>query len=80
MVDELIAASGPTRVYLAHDEQLHSRQVVVKTLSADRGGDDWLFEKFRDESAALTRIDHPGVVGVLDAGEAPDGTPFLVLP
>src|SRR5258708_4127167 len=71
VVDELIAASDLTRVYLAHDEQLHSRPVVIKRLSAGRGEDGWLHEKFRDEAAALTRIDHPGVVGVLDASEAP---------
>src|SRR5882724_2888845 len=29
MVDELIAASELTRVYVARDEQLHSRKVVV---------------------------------------------------
>jgi hypothetical protein len=80
VIDELIAASELTRVYLAHDEQLHSRQVVIKRLSAGSGEDEWLRDKFRDEAAALTRIDHPGVVAVLDASEAPDGTPFLVLP
>src|SRR5260221_3220814 len=80
VVDELIAASDLTRVYLARDEQLHSRQVIIKRLSAERGRDSWLHGKFQDEAAALTRIDHPGVVGVLDASEAPDGTPFLVLP
>jgi hypothetical protein len=80
VIDELITASDLTRVYLAHDEQLHSRQVVIKRLSAERSRDGWLYGKFQDEAAALTRIDHPGVVGVLDASEAPDGTPFLVLP
>jgi len=53
---------------------------VIKRLSANCGEDEWLHDKFRDEAAALTRIDHAGVVGVLDAGEASDGTPFLVLP
>jgi serine/threonine protein kinase len=28
---------------------------------------------------ALARIDHPGVVGILDVGELEDGSPFLVI-
>ena len=28
---------------------------------------------------ALARIDHPGVVTVVDFGHLPDGTPFLVM-
>jgi len=31
------------------------------------------------EMQALARIDHPGVVGILDVGELADGSPFLVI-
>ena len=67
-------------VYLARDEQLHSRPVVVKILleqSSARSA--WIARKFREEREALARLDHPGVVGVLDCGEMPDGKPFLVM-
>ena len=35
--------------------------------------------RFHDESEALARIDHPGVVGALDSGTLADGRPFLVM-
>lgn len=36
-------------------------------------------QKFRAEMEALSRIDHPGIVGLLDAGETTSGKPFLVM-
>ena len=67
-------------VYLARDEQLHSRPVVVKILLEHTAAQsEWLARKFREEREALARLDHPGVVGVLDSGELPDGKPFLVM-
>jgi len=67
-------------VYLARDEQLHSRPVVVKVLLEHTAAQsEWLSRKFREEREALARLDHPGVVGVLDSGELPDGKPFLVM-
>jgi serine/threonine protein kinase len=54
--------------------------VVIKVLLEENAADDdWYHRKFAQEIEALARIDHPGVVGVLDAGESPDGPPFVVL-
>ena len=67
-------------VYLAHDEQLHSRPVVIKVLLEHAAaGDEWFSRKFREETEALARLDHPGIVNVLDAGQMPDGKPFLAM-
>jgi predicted Ser/Thr protein kinase len=66
-------------VYLARDETLASRLVVVKVLRDPPQGDDWYVRKFHQEIEALARIEHPGVVGALDAGRTPDGQPFLVM-
>jgi serine/threonine-protein kinase len=38
-----------------------------------------LTSRLRHEIEALARIDHPGVVGALDTGTLPDGSPFLVM-
>jgi eukaryotic-like serine/threonine-protein kinase len=65
--------------YLARDLQLSSRNVVVKYLRKDRADDAWSLKKFRVEMEALARIDHPGVVNVIDCGQLTDGTPFLVM-
>lgn len=39
----------------------------------------WFKKKFRQEIEALARIDHPGVVGAIDAGEMPSGKQYLVM-
>ena len=73
-----LGKGGFSMVYLAHDEKLLSKPVVVKVLLTVRI-DEWLLRKFQQEKEALARIDHPGVVAVLDEGETPENTPFLVM-
>ena len=79
VIEKEIGRGGFGAVYLARDEQLHGRPVVIKVLLEQASDSEWYTKKFRQESEALARIDHPGVVGVLDAGQMPDGKPFLVM-
>jgi eukaryotic-like serine/threonine-protein kinase len=65
--------------YLASDRQLASRKVVIKVLLERRAADAWSVKRFRSEMEALARIDHPGVVTIVDFGNLPDGRPFLVM-
>ncbi|HLJ45143.1 MAG TPA: serine/threonine-protein kinase [Bryobacteraceae bacterium] len=66
-------------VYLAHDQQLHGKPVVVKLQLETLGDDPWFERKFTEEIRALALIDHPGVVGALDSGKTSEGRPFLVM-
>ncbi|HET9533518.1 MAG TPA: AAA-like domain-containing protein [Blastocatellia bacterium] len=82
LIEKEIGRGGNGVVYLARDQQLLAKPVVVKVLRSDLLDPDqygWIQMKFRQEIEALARIDHPGVVGVLDAGETTDGRPFLVM-
>ena len=74
-----IGRGGFGIVYLARDERLHNKPVVVKFLIGETRRDEWFRKKFRDEIEALSRLDHPGIVGILDAGQTSEGTPFLVM-
>jgi len=65
-------------VYLAMDQQLLSKLVVVKIMLNAAPG-PWERRKFRNEIEALARLSHPGVVSILDKGETPDNRPFLVM-
>jgi len=67
-----IGAGGFGTVYEARDERL-GRAVAVKAIPADGRAD----ERARREARAVARLDHPGIVSVLDAGEE-DGSRFLV--
>jgi tRNA A-37 threonylcarbamoyl transferase component Bud32 len=78
-IERFIARGGMSTVYLARDEQLAGRPVIVKFLHAWARQYSWLKSKFRREMEALARIDHHAVVGVLDSGETADGLPFLVI-
>jgi serine/threonine protein kinase len=79
VIEKELGRGGIGVVYLARDEQLHSRPVVIKVLLDQTSDSEWFQRKFKGEIEALVRIDHPGVVGALDAGEMPDGKPFLVM-
>lgn len=82
LIERTLGRGGLGAVYLARDRQLINRAVVIKVLIAERGEDhynNWFQKKFKQEMEALARINHPGVVGVLDTGVMPDGKPFLVM-
>ena len=76
---EVISVGGFGTIYLAADEQLKGRRVVVKILLEKAASDEWFQRKFSQEIEALSRLNHPGVVQVYDAGALPEGTPFLVM-
>jgi serine/threonine-protein kinase len=64
-------------VYLAHDEELR-RLVAIKVLAEHLSGDSAFRERFLQESRLASRLSHPNVVQVYDAGEA-DGRPYIVM-
>jgi class 3 adenylate cyclase/tRNA A-37 threonylcarbamoyl transferase component Bud32 len=78
-IERPLGRGGMGAVYLAKDRQLLCKYVVIKVLLEGAGQDEWVRHKFHQEMEALARIDHPGVVGVLDSGESPDGKQFLVM-
>ena len=78
-VGELLGSGGFGAAYRAADISLARRAVVVKVLHQEGLRNTWAVQKFRHEIEALARLNHPGVVGIFDAGQLPDERPFLVL-
>jgi serine/threonine protein kinase len=79
-VQQELGRGGIGTVYLARDKpELMSRRVVVKVLHEDSLKNEWIVQKFRQEVESLTRLDDPGVVGIIDAGTLEDGSPYLVM-
>ncbi|MGH9961614.1 MAG: serine/threonine protein kinase, partial [Pyrinomonadaceae bacterium] len=74
-----LGSGGVGAVYLTRDLKLHDKPVLVKVLLEKSLQDDWVLQKFQQEKEALARVDHPGVVGILDTGELPDGKPYIVM-
>ncbi|HEX6188257.1 MAG TPA: serine/threonine-protein kinase [Pyrinomonadaceae bacterium] len=78
-VEKELGRGGVGAVYLARDRKLHDKAVVIKVLLEKSLQNSWVVQKFQQEKEALARVDHPGVVGILDNGELPDGKPYLVM-
>lgn len=79
LIEKELGHGGVGIVYLARDCKLHDKPVVVKILLEKSVQDQWLVQKFSQEKEALARVDHPGVVGILDSGELPNGMPYFVM-
>jgi serine/threonine-protein kinase len=78
-IERELGRGGVGVVFLARDERLHGMPVVIKFLLEDAGRNRWLIGKFSQEAEALTRINHPGVVRVIDRDLSDDGRPFFVM-
>src|SRR4051794_3659118 len=78
-IERELGRGGMSVVYLARDRQLLEKRVVIKVLLDESSIDPWIRQKFLQEMEALSRIEHPGVVGVLDTGLTPDCKQFLVM-
>jgi serine/threonine-protein kinase len=76
-IERALGHGGMAVVYLAHDEEL-DRRVAVKVLADNVSGDDNFRARFLQESKLASRLSHPNVVQVYDAGET-EGSPYIVM-
>src|SRR5215218_7552622 len=75
-LDAQIGAGGMSTVYRAFDTVLE-RQVAIKLMHREMSSDSDQLERFRREARAVAQLNHPHIVGVIDAGED-DQTPYIV--
>jgi LSD1 subclass zinc finger protein len=76
-LESMIGAGGMGVVYKARDKR-DDRYVAVKVLNPDyQWKQDEFVQRFKREIKALGRLDHPGIVRILDSGEE-GGLHFLV--
>ena len=79
LIESELGVGGIGAVYLARDMKVLGRGVVVKVLLEESFKNEYVVKKFRQEAEALSRLDHPNVVSILDYGEMEGGQPYLVL-
>jgi len=86
-VHELVGRGGMADVYRGMDARL-GRDVAIKVLKSTLSSDQTSRERFRKEAMAASKMAHPTIVRVFDAGdevddsgETPTGqtTPFIVM-
>lgn len=83
-VDELIGHGGMAKVYRGYDLTL-GREVAIKVLDPDLARDTAFRNRFRLEAQAASRMSHPSIVRVFDAGDPSTGDsssnepPYIVM-
>lgn len=77
-VKGFLGEGGTALVYLARDLE-QDRLVVVKQMKESVASSSELRTRFMLEARALSCVDHPSVVRVLDLGDPEDEAPYLVL-
>ena len=73
-----IGAGGMGEVYLAQDLAL-KREVAIKFVIAEGGGDAALARRLMHEAQAVAALDHPCICPVHDVGVDPSGRPYMVM-
>ena len=76
-LEAVLGRGGMGIVYRATDTRL-ARQVALKVLPPQYGGDETFRTRFLRESRVAASIDHPGVIPIFEAGEA-DGQLYIAM-
>ena len=72
-----LGRGGQGTVFLAEDPRL-GRRVALKVLTGARWADDDLRQRFLREAEVVSRLDHPSLCTVYEAGEE-EGVPFIAM-
>ncbi len=75
---EQLGEGGMGRVYAARHLRLSDRKVAVKVLGEEYAREPEIVARFDQEVESASRVVHPHVIEVYDAGHTEDGTHFLV--
>ena len=79
VIDQLIGRGGMGTVWLAHrSDGLLNRSIALK-LPHDEWGGSELLPRFARERAILSKLSHPNIAHLYDAGIGSDGRPYLAM-
>ena len=73
-----VGAGGMGQVWEARHERTKGR-VALKVLLPEMGRHEEVLRRFQREVEVTSALNHPNIVRVTDAGELPDGRPYLVM-
>ena len=78
LIERQLGKGGVGEVYLGRHQRT-GRPCAIKFLSAEGGLDDSSLRRFEREARTLGSLGHPGIVGIHDFAETPEGVPYLVM-
>jgi serine/threonine protein kinase len=73
-----IGEGGMGRVYEARHKRLASKRFALKILHPHLARQSEVVSRFLREAEAISVLNHPSIVAVVDVNRAPDGRPYLV--
>jgi serine/threonine-protein kinase len=73
-----LGRGGMGVVYRVRDLHLH-RDIAMKVLLDEHGGDDESRWRFLEEARITSQLQHPGIPPVHELGTRPDGRPFFTM-
>lgn len=77
-VDRRLGAGGMSEVYLARQLPM-GRACALKVLAPARADDQEAISRFEREAALASRMAHPNLCHIYDAGRTPTGLPYLAM-
>ena len=76
----VLGRGASATVYVARDQNPGESQKVVKVLHSFWSSDPGMRARFQQEARVLSRLRHPGIVELREAGESSEGLLYLVMP
>lgn len=77
-VIDRLGVGGFGTVYLCEQDEPIKRRVAIKVLR-DHGLSPTAMQRFEEERILLSRMNHPGIARVLDAGRTESGSAYIVM-
>jgi serine/threonine protein kinase len=78
VVERLLGAGAMGAVYRAHQTAL-DRTVAIKVMHGGLAPNPTYAARFHREAKAVSRLDHPNLIGVFDYGQEPDGLLYIAM-
>ena len=75
---ELLGEDESSISYLAADNLVPYKKVVVRVLMDEESDDEFIKTIYAEERISLAHVDHPNIVKVIDSGELLEGKQFVV--
>lgn len=78
-IEDAIATGSYGFVYAARHQILGDRRAAIKVLRRELADHPPTVQRFLDEARAISRLDHPAIIDVLDVGRLSDGRPWILM-
>ncbi len=78
VIERLLGAGAMGAVYRAHQTALE-RTVAIKVMHRSIAADPMYAARFHREAKAVSRLDHPNLIRVLDYGQEADGLLYIAM-